>query len=116
MVHDQERLSQTAEAIAERLDLFDRVADVARILDQGNSATSHPDFAAVLEQLDGSISFLENHHDFCQAQAYLHQFEHLRNRACISMRSALQKSLEKSTAQVEQQLKERTRESLADTI
>ena len=36
------------EAIAERLDLFDRVADVARILDQGNAATSHPDFGAVL--------------------------------------------------------------------
>merc|ERR1719188_2388963 len=115
MVQDQERLSSTAEAMAARLDLFDRVADVARILDQGNAATSHPDFGSVLDQLDGSIAFLEAHDDFCQAQAYLHQFEHLRNRACISVRSALQKSFEKSLAMVEQQLREKASEGAVET-
>eukprot|EP00403_Amphidinium_massartii_P022450 CAMPEP_0178399632 /NCGR_PEP_ID=MMETSP0689_2-20121128/15378_1 /TAXON_ID=160604 /ORGANISM="Amphidinium massartii, Strain CS-259" /LENGTH=887 /DNA_ID=CAMNT_0020020411 /DNA_START=107 /DNA_END=2766 /DNA_ORIENTATION=- len=115
MVRDQEQLGASAEAIAERLDLFDRVADVARVLDQGNTATSHPDFGSVLDQLDGSISFLEAHPEFCQSQAYLHQFEHLRNRACIAIRSAVQKSLEKSQAQVEQQVKEQADEGFADT-
>jgi len=115
MVQDQERLSASVEAMAQRLDLFDRVADVARILDQGNAVTSHPDFASVLDQLDESIVFLEGHYDFSQAQAYLHQFEHLRNRACIAMRSALQRSLEKSLAQVEQQLRERATEGSIDT-
>lgn len=115
MVNDQAELGSTAELIAERLDLFDRVADVARILDQGNAATSHPDFAGVLDQLDGSIAFLEAHDDFCQAQAYLHQFEHLRNRACLSIRSALQKSLEKSMAQVESQLRDKARDGSVET-
>jgi len=115
MVQDQERLSSTGEALAERLDLFDRVADVARILDQSNAATSHPDFGTMLDQLDGSIGFLEAHYDFCQAQAYLHQFEHLRNRACISIRSVVQKALEKSMSQVEQQLHDRARDGHVDT-
>lgn len=107
MVNDQDQLGNSAECIAQRLDLFDRVGDVARILDQGSAATSHPDFASVLDQLDGSIAFLEAHSDFCQAQTFLHQFEHLRNRACISVKAALQKSLEKSTSQVEAQLKDK---------
>eukprot|EP00927_Polykrikos_kofoidii_P071556 TRINITY_DN67817_c0_g1_i1.p1 TRINITY_DN67817_c0_g1~~TRINITY_DN67817_c0_g1_i1.p1 ORF type:complete len:899 (+),score=197.02 TRINITY_DN67817_c0_g1_i1:64-2760(+) len=115
MVHDQAELGSTAEQIAERLDLFDRVADVARILDQGNAATSHPDFPAVLDQLDGSIGFLEAHDDFCQAQAYLHQFEHLRNKACLAIRSAVQKSLEKSVAQVEGQLRDKARDGAVET-
>lgn len=71
------------------------------MLDQGNAIASHTEFSHVLNQLDSSIAFLESHHDFCQAQAYLHQFEHLRNRACVSMRSVVQRSLEKSMAQVE---------------
>lgn len=97
MVRDQEQLSGFVEAVAGRLDFFDRVADVARVLDHAN-----PDFGSVLDQLDGSIAFLETHYEFAQSQAYMHQFEHLRNRACIAMRSALQKSLEKSASQVEQ--------------
>mmetsp|Transcript_29767 Transcript_29767/g.68542 ORF Transcript_29767/g.68542 Transcript_29767/m.68542 type:complete len:934 (+) Transcript_29767:157-2958(+) len=115
MVRDQEQLGASAEAIGERLDLFDRVADVARVLDQGNAATAHPDFGSVLDQMDASITFLEAHPEFCQSQAYLHQFEHLRNRACIAMRSAVQKSLEKSQTQVEQQVKEQEVEGFADT-
>ena len=51
---------------------------------------------------DGSFAFsCKSEADQSQAQAYLHQFEHLRNRACIAIRSALQKSLEKSVAQVD---------------
>lgn len=115
MVQDQDQLNLTAESLAERLDMFDRVADVARILDQSSAATSHPDFGTMLDQLDGSIAFLEAHYDFCQAQAYLHQFEHLRNRACISIRSVLQKALEKSMSQVEQQLQERARDGNVET-
>lgn len=119
MVNDQDQLANTAESIAQRLDMFVRVADVARILDQGNAAMSHPDFSFVLDQLDASIAFLEAHPDFFQAQAYLHQFEHLRNRACISVRAALQRSLEKTTAQVEGQLKDlkekRQTEGVVDT-
>ncbi|CAK0901005.1 unnamed protein product, partial [Prorocentrum cordatum] len=118
MVQDQEQLSSTAEALAERLDFFDRVADVARVLDQGalavSSTDSQEDLAFVLDQLDGSIEFLEAHTDFCQAQAYLNQFEHLRNRACISVRSALQKSLERSIVVVEQQVKEKMGDDSAD--
>jgi len=118
MVQDQEQLSNTAEALAERLDFFDRVADVARVLDQGILAAASPDsqedLALVLDQLDGSIEFLEAHNDFCQAQAYLHQFEHLRNRACISVRSALQKSLEKSIVVVEQQVKDKVGDDSSD--
>mmetsp|Transcript_28655 Transcript_28655/g.90418 ORF Transcript_28655/g.90418 Transcript_28655/m.90418 type:complete len:874 (+) Transcript_28655:93-2714(+) len=116
MVQDQEQLSSSTEALAERLDFFDRVADVARVLDQGSVTIQQPDvFASTLDQLDGSIAFLESHPDFCQAQAYSHQFEHLRNRACISIRSVLQKSLEKSLSQVEQQLRERTADGSVDT-
>jgi hypothetical protein len=111
MVQDQEQLSRKADLLAERLDIFESAKDVARVLDQGNAATSQPEtFGTMLDQLDASIAFLEAHHDFCQAQAHAHQFEHLRNRACIYMRSALQKSLEKSASQVEQQLKERVDE------
>lgn len=134
MVQDQERLSAEAEALSEKLDYFDRVADVARMLDHaasgnisvGRQATSEPpagsssssstalagsepgqsDFAVILEQIDGSAIFLEAHTDFCQGQAYMHQFEHLRNRACLLLRSTLQRSLEKSLMQVEQQLKD----------
>lgn len=115
MVKDQENLGKSTEALGERLDYYDRVADVARLLDQGTATSSLPEFTGVLDQLDGSIAFLETHHDFCQAQAYLHQFEHLRNRACISLRSALQRSLEKSLAQVEQQLKEKASGAAVDT-
>eukprot|EP00929_Paragymnodinium_shiwhaense_P112153 TRINITY_DN80407_c0_g1_i1.p1 TRINITY_DN80407_c0_g1~~TRINITY_DN80407_c0_g1_i1.p1 ORF type:complete len:898 (-),score=170.51 TRINITY_DN80407_c0_g1_i1:140-2782(-) len=115
MVLEQERLTSTAEAMVDRLDMFDRVADVARILDQGNAATSHPDFGTVLDQLDSSIAFLESHSDFCQAQAYLHQFEHLRDRARMAVCSALQRSLEKSTAQVDAQLKEQAHKGTVET-
>ena len=118
MVQDQERLAAEAEALAERLDHFDRVADVACMLDHqsangllatGTSSASSSggsDLATVLDQIDGSLGFLELHPDFCQAQPYTHQFEHLRNRACLALRSTVQRSLEKSLAQVEQQLKD----------
>lgn len=142
MVHDQEELSASAETLAERLDLFDRVADVARVLDHqaatgmftstssssvastSSSSTAVPtlqhsqsglDFSVVLEQLDESIAFLEAHPDFIQSQASLHQFEHLRNRACLAVRSALQRSLEKSSTQVEQQLREKLAEGTVPT-
>eukprot|EP00435_Cladocopium_sp_Y103_P024285 s2578_g5.t4 len=118
MVQDQERLAAEAEALAERLDYFDRVADVACMLDHQSAngllatgtstSSSGSDLATVpvLDQIDGSLSFLELHPDFCQAQPYTHQFEHLRNRACLALRSTVQRSLEKSLAQVEQQLKD----------
>ncbi|CAJ1349489.1 unnamed protein product [Effrenium voratum] len=116
MVQDQERLAADAQALGERLDFFDRVADVACMLDHqsangllagtGGTPGNHSEFASVLDQIDGSITFLEAHPDFCQAQAYTHQFEHLRNRACLALRSTLQRSLEKSATQVEHQLKE----------
>ncbi|CAK9101651.1 unnamed protein product [Durusdinium trenchii] len=119
MVQDQERLASEAEALAERLDFFDRVADVACMLDHqsangllatgtstGSTSGNQSEFASVLDQIDGSIEFLEAHPDFCQAQPYTHQFEHLRNRACLALRSTVTRSLEKSLAQVEQQMKE----------
>ncbi|CAE7326141.1 COG3, partial [Symbiodinium necroappetens] len=122
MVQDQDRLAKEAEALAEALDYFDRVADVACVLDHhsangflsnagtavASAASESPDteFGSVLDKIDGSISFLEAHPDFCQASAYMSQFEHLRNRACLAMRSSLQKSLERSAAHVEQQLKD----------
>jgi hypothetical protein len=114
MVKETEQLDSVARSLQEPLDLFDRVADVARVLDQGGLA-SQTDFGDVLEQIDTSIGFLEMHPDFCQAQAYTHQFEHLRNRACIMIRSTLQKSLEHSTQQVEQQLHDSTGSGTVDT-
>lgn len=115
MVKDQARLAKDSESLAERLDYYDRVSDVARALDQGGAAAPGTNFATVLDQLDGSISFLESHQGFSQAQQYLHQFEHLRSRACISVRSMLQRSLEKSTAMVEQQLRAAPDGELPDT-
>ncbi|CAL1150152.1 unnamed protein product, partial [Cladocopium goreaui] len=75
MVQDQERLAAEAEALAERLDYFDRVADVACMLDHQSAngllatgtstSSSGSDLATVLDQIDGSLSFLELHPDFC---------------------------------------------------
>jgi len=113
MVQDQEQLNTSAEAIDERLNMFDRVKDVEGFLEKRNAAD--PEFSSVLDQLDGSIAFLETHYDFAQSQGYLSQFEHLRNKACMLIRSAVQKSLEKSTSQVEQQFRDKSREGTIET-
>ncbi|CAK0820252.1 unnamed protein product, partial [Prorocentrum cordatum] len=102
-----ERLSVHANRVSQRLARADCAADIAAALDQGAELlASLPDFSSVLDQLESSAAFVEAHHEFCDAKAGLQQLDHLRNRSCILVRSAVQRSLERAEAQVQQHIQE----------
>jgi len=103
---EHQRLKGTADQIMRRLDAFESVAEVSGILERAHAAdaASLPDFSAALDRLEASAGFLESHRDFKQAQECLNQLEHLRSRACVSLRSGVTRSLDACASEVDWQL------------
>ena len=98
---DQERLSGLVEGISERLAVFDSTASVAASLDQGSALASHSEFGILLDRMEEAAAYIEAHYDFSSAKECFHHFEHQRHRACILLRTAVQRSLDRAAAQVE---------------
>mmetsp|Transcript_115529 Transcript_115529/g.326571 ORF Transcript_115529/g.326571 Transcript_115529/m.326571 type:complete len:828 (-) Transcript_115529:105-2588(-) len=113
-IREQERLNTFAEAVSQRLEAFDQASDIARTLGQGTVLASPSDFADTLDRLEQAATYMETHYDFSGAEASLHQLEHLRSRACMLARAAVQRCIERTTSQVEQQLREDAEEGEMD--
>lgn len=115
VVRDMDQLGSMAEGISQRLGAFDAVVDIGRALDQSTVLASLSGFASILDQIESATAFMETHYDFSEAKACLQQFEHLRNRSCILLRTSLQRSLERAEAQVHHQLWEEAHDGSVDT-
>eukprot|EP00927_Polykrikos_kofoidii_P000787 TRINITY_DN10300_c0_g1_i1.p1 TRINITY_DN10300_c0_g1~~TRINITY_DN10300_c0_g1_i1.p1 ORF type:complete len:819 (+),score=128.83 TRINITY_DN10300_c0_g1_i1:96-2459(+) len=101
---EQDRMNHFVEAVGQRLQAFGDSAEIARALENSAVLASPSVFDATLDRIEHAATYMEMHHDFNGAEECIHQLEHLRGRGCILARAAVQRCLERSAAQVEQEL------------
>lgn len=110
---DEGRLGGVAEAIEQRLKAFMKAPALAATLDRGTALESAATFVALLDELEGAVAYIASHQDFASARSSLQDLDHLRLRACVSLRTSFQRSMERAAACVEQDLEETDDEGVA---
>ena len=103
MLEERDKLQKSIDKIKDRLRHFDCVPDIVKVVEQPDP-TQSDDLFRVWSQLDESLAFVEQHFDLNQVNTHRHQFEQLRNRICLSVRSAVQRSIASSAQKVDEQL------------
>lgn len=114
-LQEEERLGAFAENIQERLSVLGSANLLAEELDLGEDLFASPDeFEQALEQLEEAAAYCEKHYDSGVSKAGLQQFDHLRNRACIVIRTGTYRALEKAQAQVHEVLESQGESTAVD--
>lgn len=103
MLEERDKLQKNIDKIKDRLRHFDCVPDIVKVVELPDP-TQSDDLFRVWAQLDESLAFVEQHFDLNQVNTHRHQFEQLRNRICLSVRSAVQRSIASSAQKVDEQL------------
>lgn len=100
-VAEVEKQGAKAEGISQRLGVFQTATELSRLIDE-EPPTSIAEYTSFLDRIEDAVACLEAHYDFSEAPDCFSRFEALRNRACIMVRAAFQKSLKRAEAHVEQ--------------
>ncbi|CAJ1427702.1 unnamed protein product [Effrenium voratum] len=114
---ERDRLEAYCAQVAERLDVLQCSASIAQELDQGSDLLLRPELEPLLQRLEAAAAYVESRYDFSDAKSCRSNFDHLRNRVCILVRSTLQHALEAAESQVQEILwqQEESEESSVDT-
>lgn len=108
LLKDQNVLEEYTKSISEKLERFDRVMDLQRILHTtgGTSAAGVTD--ECLDSLDDGIKFLERHPEYYDAKNYLKEYEQMRRKACQLLKGQVTRNLERTLEQVLEQVESST--------
>lgn len=133
LLREQSILEEYTNGVSSRLDRFDRVQTVSRILDSiggisgggGGIFDRHQQDAVIsdaeqvaqaLDHVDEGIGFLDRHPDYQEARAYLSQFENLRARACNTLKAVLKRSMDRTMEQVLEQVEKKSAEGYETSV
>ncbi|CAD7965523.1 unnamed protein product [Amoebophrya sp. A25] len=108
LLKEQNVLEEYTKSIGEKLDRFDRLMDLKRILDRPGgtigSSLDQAEFERCLDLLDDGIEFLDRHPEYYDSQQYFKQYDQMRRRACQSLKNQVTRSLNHTMDQVLDQM------------
>ncbi|CAD7925864.1 unnamed protein product [Amoebophrya sp. A120] len=104
LLKEQHVLEEYTKSISERLEKFDRVVDLQRILDRGPHSAPTDEFERCLDALDDGIAFLERHPEYYDSKQYLRDYDQMRRRACQMLKTQVCRNLERTLEQVLEQV------------
>jgi len=81
---EQQNLLQLSDSVHEKLNYFDRLERIARVVSAPGNVVTRSNFAELLSELDGSLQFCESNPDYVDAPFYIQRFKSLLTR-CMQL-------------------------------